>query len=578
MAINLFLNRVNKEEFIEIIKTVIYLVYKKTSLTPDIVQFIIHLTKFYNFNDKELENLFIIDTRDDLNIKDTISKLTKQSSKILLFLMTLFSEIFDDIDLDDLYKKEKILKQLPIDKQLQKNILKQTQKYIENTIVMHYFIYDKKTPFYMEFTNALKVTNNSKEKHKQFFLIDFEKLEQLQELEKRAFLETLYSLMLDDNKISDIEKEAIELWSLYLKIDFKDIEKRTYNNAKECLIEKIWLKNFLLFTYLITQNNHKKSLENAQKILFISDSEAKELQKNIQNYLKVLKELHSLIFSAYFTYNDETKAEKINRSLKLAEVALFAMPQTHIFKSIKAINIARKTVGAKLISNDRSEVGIEILQSVENNKLVVVIDGFLSEGGKKQFKDWMKSLQVNYPDSNIVGFKWKSQNLKTIMNGGVATWYKAIQETLEASNLLSNYLMDKKEHNPDIKITLMGHSLGARVIFNTLYQLLDTNTKVDSIFLLGGAVNNSAVNWSDVAHSVSNNIINFYSKNDSVLKNLYQPSMLDIPIGLSEIEIIKTKELKELLIKNFDVTNKISGHTVYKENLKELLEISCTKI
>lgn len=431
---------------------------------------------------------------------------------------------------------------------------------------MHYFIYDKKTPFYMEFTNALKVIKNSKEKHKQFFLIDFEKLEQLQELEKRAFLETLYSLMLDDNKLSDTEREAIELWSLYLKIDFKDIEKRTYNNAKECLIEKSWLKNFLLFTYLITQNNHKKSLENAQKILFISDSEAKELQKNIQKYLKVLKELHGLIFSAYFTYNDETKAEKINRSLKLAEVALFAMPQTHIFKSIKAINIARKTVGAKLVSNNRSEVGIEILQSVENNKLVVVIDGFLSEGGKKQFKDWMKSLQVNYPDSNIVGFKWKSQNLKTIMNGGVATWYKAIQETLEASNLLSNYLMDKKEHNPDIKITLMGHSLGARVIFNTL--LLDTNTKVDSIFLLGGAVNNSAVNWSDVAHSVSNNIINFYSKNDSVLKNLYQPSMLDIPIGLSEIEIIKTKELKELLIKNFDVTNKISGHTVYKENLK----------
>lgn len=107
MAINLFLNRVNKEEFIEIIKTVIYLVYKKTSLTPDIVQFIIHLTKFYNFNDKELENLFIIDTRDDLNIKDTISKLTKQSSKILLFLMTLFLEIFDDIDLETYIKKRK---------------------------------------------------------------------------------------------------------------------------------------------------------------------------------------------------------------------------------------------------------------------------------------------------------------------------------------------------------------------------------------------------------------------------------------------------------------------------------------
>ncbi len=571
MAVNIFLNRVKKDEFIEILKVVIFLVYRKTPLTEDIVQFINHLAKFYHFNDNELENLFTLNTRDNLDIENTITNLSKSSSKMLLFFLTLFAEIFDEIDLEDIYDKEKLFKQLPISPKMQKNIIDVTKEYIDKTIIMHYFIYNKKIPFYQEFANTLNLMDISKQKNRHFFIIDIYKLNILEKSEKIAFIYTLKELMLDDTIISPIEEEALKLWAMYLNLNYKKIENNSYSMLMQGKIKKLWLKNFLLFSYLLTQKNLEKSLVNAKKVLSITDKEAKSLVKNVRIYAGCVKELYSLIFSQNLTYQNETKAKNMNHTLHLGELALFALPQTKIFNVIKLFNATRKAIGTPLELNNKSEVGIKKLHKRESNKLIIAIDGFLSEGDKKQFKDWMKTLKNHYFDATIVGFKWKSQNLKVILNSGISTWYKAVHQTLESAKILSNYIIEQKELNPNLEITLMGHSLGARVIFNTLFQLLESKTKVDNIILLGGAVNNDKVNWSDVSHAVSKNIYNFYSKKDMVLKNLYQVTMLDTPIGLSKIKIFKTKELKSVKIHNCNVSSIIDGHNEYKPKLKELL-------
>lgn len=571
MAINIFLNRLEKDEFKEIHKVIIFLIFKKAPLTPNIIQFITHLTKFYHFNDQEIDDLFYIDARYNLNLEDTISKLSKRSSKIALFLLTLYAEIFDEIDLEDIFKDYNLYTQFPIDKRIQKDIIKNTQVYIDKTIIMHYFIYDKKLPFYAEIAHAMNLFDISKEKDQHFFIVDRKRLSELSLEEKVAALLTLKELMLDDNEISNLEKETLQLWSFYLNLDYNKLIKNSYSLTTKNIIGKQWLKNFILFSYLVTQKNYKKSIENAKKLLEISTNEAETLIENVIDYTKTVKTLFDLIFSEQLTILDESKAKNISYSLQLGELALFALPQTKLFQAIKAFNIARRAIGTPLELQNQTEMKLYTLQNGNSNNLIVVIDGFLTEGDKEQFKDWMQTLNLLYPADTIMGFKWKSQNLSKILNGGIATWYNAVHETLKASKVLSKSLIKQKEKNSSLKITLMGHSLGARVIFNTLYQLLESQTKIDTIMLFGGAVSSDKVNWSDVAHAVNTNIYNFYSLNDHILQNLYQLSMFEKPIGLTQVNIFKTKESKNLNIKNLNVTPEIDGHNSYKPKLQILL-------
>ena len=566
MAINIFLNNLEKEDIKEILKSVIYLIYRKTPLTQEIIVFILELTKYYNFNDDEFEKLFIIDTRYELDIKDTISQLSKESSKMLLFFLVLFAEIFDEIDLDSIYRDFNIYDKLPISPNMQDRIIKATKDYITKTIIMHYFIYDKELPFFVKFTNIHNLVDISNEKYKHFFIIDKKKIDELTQIEKISFLQSLKILMNDDGKISKLEEIVIDLWKYYMGIS--NIESITLNSKPE--IKHLWLKNMLLFSYLITQKNPKKSLENAQKILGISHDNATELLKNVQIYFNSVKELYSLIYSRKLTHIEEDKAKMMDNALQIVEGLLMLLPQTTILKLINGANVLRKAIGEALDVQSRCKTGPTLLQHSNSIKLIIVIDGFLSEEEDKEFDDWMDSLKKLYPNDTIVGFSWKAQNYNTIINGGFSTWYKAVSKTLDGANRLSQYILEQKDINPNIKITLMGHSLGARVIFNTLYRLLDSCQSIDNIILLGGAVDSNIVNWTDVSESVKN-IYNFYSQNDYILKTLYQIAMADRPIGLNSIETLDMKGIKKAKIYNYDVSDIINGHNEYKPKLYKLL-------
>lgn len=117
--------------------------------------------------------------------------------------------------------------------------------------------------------------------------------------------------------------------------------------------------------------------------------------------------------------------------------------------------------------------------------------------------------------------------------------------------------------------TIMGHSLGARVAH---YLLMALSTKeeeiVEDVFLFGGAVGRtSAESWDKVSGAVRGNIFNFYSKNDDVLRYLYQGAnaLISKPIGLGPIENAGDK------IINIDVSDIIKGHLGHKPNLAEMI-------
>jgi len=75
------------------------------------------------------------------------------------------------------------------------------------------------------------------------------------------------------------------------------------------------------------------------------------------------------------------------------------------------------------------------------------------------------------------------------------------------------------------KFTLVGHSLGARVIYYALEALSTKDTLfVDNVILLGGAIGRKdKEGWERAANAVSGKIYNCFSKQDKILRLLQNP-------------------------------------------------------
>ena len=245
---------------------------------------------------------------------------------------------------------------------------------------------------------------------------------------------------------------------------------------------------------------------------------------------------------------------------------------------------------------------------------IICIDGFLTEEDKKSQDVWIESLSKLYPNNTIYYVKWESKRLHELaknfcyIGGSLLVRKKAINIALSASKeaakkltpigrifsvfeLLKNpwsiaslkayetgALLADIIARTDKQYILIGHSLGARVIYACLASLKTKDSCfIQDVHLLGGAVNNQCiensdhakgVNWDKLDQVVSGKIYNYYSKKDSVLKLLYkavESLRFDFgnPIGRNKI-------LNSRII-NIDVSSYISGHTEYKSNLSKIL-------
>lgn len=122
------------------------------------------------------------------------------------------------------------------------------------------------------------------------------------------------------------------------------------------------------------------------------------------------------------------------------------------------------------------------------------------------------------------------------------------------------------------KITIIGHSLGCKVIYRALEFIMQNspnnkNIKFEKIILLGGAEKIDR-NW-DYVISLSKSVVNLYSQKDKVLKHVYKKAENGImPIGLS---FIKSKKSHLL---NKDCSDFIKSHNGYfkESNMRMILE------
>lgn len=228
---------------------------------------------------------------------------------------------------------------------------------------------------------------------------------------------------------------------------------------------------------------------------------------------------------------------------------------------------------------------------------IICIDGFLTKDDETA-SEWLAGLPIRYSKRAVYILKWDSKNLrdfskifqsaglfqKTLIPSsylvgmmGIASvailarepWLQARNNTVDAGRWLTDYIQQNGG-----EYVLMGHSLGARVVYYCLDSLRASYHygAVQDAYLFGGAIDNKAceetqadINWHGFDETVSGKIHNYYSDEDSILKYLFNlaEGFTEDPIGRCRIEHDN--------VKNYDVTENIMGHTEYKGKLSIIL-------
>jgi len=109
-------------------------------------------------------------------------------------------------------------------------------------------------------------------------------------------------------------------------------------------------------------------------------------------------------------------------------------------------------------------------------------------------------------------------------------------------------------------VTLIGYSLGARVIYTCLRELANRGQfgLIEDAVLLGGPLPSTALDWLHMRAVVAGRLINVYSSNDYVLAFLYRSSALSYGVsGLQAIHNVAGVE-------SIDVSDIILGHIKYR--------------
>ncbi|GAP87694.1 putative DUF726-domain-containing protein [Rosellinia necatrix] len=137
-------------------------------------------------------------------------------------------------------------------------------------------------------------------------------------------------------------------------------------------------------------------------------------------------------------------------------------------------------------------------------------------------------------------------------------WSIASQRAQKAGEVLADALINKAQG--ERPVTLMGYSLGARVIYICLQQLakLKAFGLVENVVLLGAPTPSSSAEWRRIRSVVTGRVVNAYSTKDYILGFLYRTGSIQFGVaGLQSIHGVKG-------IENVDVSDLVEGHTLYR--------------
>ena len=128
----------------------------------------------------------------------------------------------------------------------------------------------------------------------------------------------------------------------------------------------------------------------------------------------------------------------------------------------------------------------------------------------------------------------------------------------KAGKVLAEALINRTQG--ERPVTLVGYSLGARVIWSCLTTLAERKAfgLVESAVLIGSPIPSDISTWRLMRTAVSGRLVNVYSINDYLLAFLHRASSLQYGVaGLAPVPGLTGVE-------NFDVSDTVSGHLRYR--------------
>jgi hypothetical protein len=145
-------------------------------------------------------------------------------------------------------------------------------------------------------------------------------------------------------------------------------------------------------------------------------------------------------------------------------------------------------------------------------------------------------------------------------------WSNALDRSRQAGAVLADILMNR--HLGVRPVSLIGFSLGARVIFYALVELAKAKAfgVVQEVYLFGATLTAPPKVWREARGIVSGRFVNAYAMNDWVLGYLFRATSggLNTVAGLRPIEHVPDLE-------NVDITDLLVGHMSYRTMMPTLL-------
>ncbi|KAG6366725.1 hypothetical protein INS49_000905 [Diaporthe citri] len=142
----------------------------------------------------------------------------------------------------------------------------------------------------------------------------------------------------------------------------------------------------------------------------------------------------------------------------------------------------------------------------------------------------------------------------------------AVSRSEKAGKVLADALINKVQG--ERPVTLIGYSLGARVIYTCLAELADRKAfgLVESVCLIGAAAPSDPIAWRKIRSVVTGRVINVFSTKDYLLAFLYRANSFQYGIaGLQAIPEVQG-------IENVDVSDLVDGHTQYRFLVGSILQ------
>ncbi|ORY91963.1 hypothetical protein BCR43DRAFT_497558 [Syncephalastrum racemosum] len=148
-------------------------------------------------------------------------------------------------------------------------------------------------------------------------------------------------------------------------------------------------------------------------------------------------------------------------------------------------------------------------------------------------------------------------------------WNNGLDRAKLAGLILADSLMNRNLGARPV--TLVGYSLGARVIFYCLLELARVNAfgLVENVALFGTPVSASKQQWKECTTVVSGRFINGYSRSDWLLGFLFRATTggLGNVAGLRPLEHIEGDR-----VQNVECTDLVKGHLNYRTAMPKLLK------